>query len=84
MLINTINGEMDDSLLIKRVDSFDEEVGKLTATEYCLKDCPGEAHKTGVAVGVGCFCPLHVHRSAHIDVKEGLEVSSVLNALVGA
>lgn len=82
--VNTTHGPMDDSQLQRREDSFDEEVGTLTAVEYCLLDCPGEAHKTGQRDKPEHFCSLHVHRSVNLAVKEGLEISGVLNALLGA
>lgn len=83
-LINTTEGYKDESELIKRVDTGEEEIGKFTATEYCLVNCPGEAHVTGKRDKPEHFCSLHVHRSVNLEVKEGLEVSGVLNALLGA
>lgn len=82
--VNTTRGPMDDSQLQRREDSHDEEIGTLTAVEYCLLDCPGGAHKTGQRDAPEHFCSLHVHRSVNLAVKEGLEISGVLNALVGA
>lgn len=83
--INTTHGPMDDSQLIRREDSFDEEIGRITAVEYCLLDCPGEAHKTGQRDKPEHFCSLHVHRSIGIAVKQTPEIAGVLGKLgIGA
>lgn len=81
--IQTTLGLMDDSQLQRREDSFNEEVGTLTAVEYCLLDCPGQAHQSGLRDAPGHFCSQHIHRSVNLAVKEGLEVSGVLNSLLG-
>jgi hypothetical protein len=38
MLVNTIHGEMDDSLLVKKEGSLDNDVEFTTWTEYWLDD----------------------------------------------
>jgi hypothetical protein len=38
MLVNTIHGEMDDSLLIKKEGSLDNDIEFTTWTEYWLDD----------------------------------------------
>jgi hypothetical protein len=38
MLVNTIHGEMDDSLLEKREGSLDNDIEFTTWTEYWLND----------------------------------------------
>lgn len=61
--------DIDEVLLQKRESSWENDEHKITAVEYCLKDCEGNAHKTGVAQGDGSFCELHVHRSVDMAVK---------------
>jgi len=75
--INTINGPMDESLLLKREGSTDNDNETAVTVEYCLKDCPGDAHKTGVADSEGHFCNLHVHRSAHVTLKKNVTAEGV-------
>jgi hypothetical protein len=38
MLVNTIHGEMDDSLLVKKEGSVDNDIEFTTWTEYWLDD----------------------------------------------
>lgn len=38
MLVNTIHGEMDDSLLVKKDGSVDNDIEYTTWTEYWLDD----------------------------------------------
>jgi len=38
MLVNTIHGEMDDSLLVKQEGSLDNDIEFTTWTEYWLDD----------------------------------------------
>jgi len=38
MLVNTIHGEMDDSLLVKKEGSLDNDIEHTTWTEYWLDD----------------------------------------------
>jgi hypothetical protein len=38
MLVNTIHGEMDDSLLVKKEGSLDNDIEFTTWTEYWLDD----------------------------------------------
>ena len=38
MLVNTIHGEMDDSLLVKKEGSLDNDIEFTTWTEYWLND----------------------------------------------
>jgi hypothetical protein len=38
MLVNTIHGEMDDSLLEKKEGSLDNDIESTTWTEYWLND----------------------------------------------
>ena len=83
-LIQTTQGPMRASQLLRREDSFNEDIGSLTAVEYCVLDCPGQAHQTGQRDAPEHFCNLHVHRSVNLTVKEGLDISGVLNTLLGA
>ena len=62
--------EQVDEVLLQKLETVQENDDcRLTAVEYCLQGCPGEAHVKGEAVGDGCFCSLHVHRSAHAVMK---------------
>lgn len=83
-LVQTTQGPLPVTQLIRRDDSFDEAVGVLTAIEYCLKDCDGPAHKSGQRDAPGHFCSRHVHRSVNLAVREGLEVSGLFENLIGA
>jgi len=38
MIVNTIHGEMDDSLLVKKEGSIDNDIEFTTWTEYWLDD----------------------------------------------
>jgi hypothetical protein len=38
MLVNTIHGEMDDSLLVKKEGSLDNDIESTTWVEYWLDD----------------------------------------------
>lgn len=41
------------------------------ASEYCMADCDGEAHRTGVSdAREGCFCGNHVQRDVHVEVRK--------------
>lgn len=72
MIINTTLGPLDETLLQKREGGIDNENECTTWVEYCLKDCTGDAHQTGVADAESHFCSQHVHRSAHIALKKGV------------
>jgi hypothetical protein len=73
-LIQTIHGEMDTAQL-QRIDGLvDDDVERTTTVEYCLLDCPGDAHRTGIAQGIGCFCSHNVHRSVNMTLKQGIEL----------
>jgi len=70
MWVSTRLGEMRESALQKRVDVLEDADRRIEAVEYCVRGCLGMAHVSGVATGLGCFCPDHVHRSVHVTVKQ--------------
>lgn len=76
-MINTTQGEMDESLLITRTGEIDNENELTSTVEYCLRDCKGQAHRTGVPDAVGHFCSRHVHRSVHVKLKKNVTVEGV-------
>lgn len=77
-IVTTTLGEMDDSLL-QRIDTvLDNDNERTTTVEYCVLDCPGEAHRTGQPQGVGCFCPHNVHRSVDMELKRGVAALSAV------
>ena len=76
--ITTTHGDIDESLLVKTRGVIDNDVEHTEIVEYCLLGCDGAAHRTGRPEGTACFCPQHVHRSVAVALKQGLEISSVL------
>jgi len=74
--------DVDESELIKRVDVHENDDIRIESVEYCVLGCAGHAHKTGVAQGDGCFCELHVHRSAHGIVKRWPEGMGAIAAVL--
>lgn len=79
-LINTLNGPKDESELIKREGSIDNDNETTQTVEYCLIGCEGEAHKTNTPDSVSHFCNFHVHRSVHVTLKKPLELFSEAGA----
>ena len=65
-----LEGDVDESLLVKTEQRIDTEDELTTTVEYCFLDCDGDAHQTGVADSPHCFCRHHVHRSGHITLKK--------------
>jgi hypothetical protein len=83
VIINTRLGEMDDGALMAPLRSIlENDDQRVEMIEYCVLGCEGHAHVTGVAQGDGCFCELHVHRSVHVTVKTGFEVTGETASLV--
>lgn len=64
-----ISCEIDESRLQKREDVIENDDHRIVAVEYCLANCDGDAHRTGIAQGLGSFCERHVHRSVDMTVK---------------
>ena len=83
--INTLHGLVDEDLLIKRESATPTVTQGYRAisyeTEYCLKSCPGQAHKTGEPDSLGLFCKLHIRRDVHVQVIEIADLSSALQAM---
>ena len=77
-LITTILGEMDEALLEKREAVIDNEHEHTVVVEYCLLGCDGPSHITGQPEAVERFCSKHVHRSAHVVLKKGLDIGAVM------
>jgi hypothetical protein len=69
VVVTTTLGEMDVEALQQCEYVYENDDQRVTAVEYCLRDCAGEAHRTGAPAGSGCFCPSHVHRSVHVIMK---------------
>lgn len=80
--VNTTLGPIDESELQKLENVIDNENEHTTTIEYCLANCPGEAHKTGKPDSVSHFCGLHVHRSAHITLKQPVTLEGVAGGFV--
>lgn len=78
-LIETTHGPMDESLLLKGFDGewVNDDREQTFVTEYCLANCPGEAHKTGRRDKPEHFCSLHVHRSGHVHLKKNVTAEGV-------
>jgi hypothetical protein len=68
-IIVTTHGAMDESELQWRVDVLESTDKRVQSIEYCPRECTGEAHATGRAERAGCFCPNHVSRSVHVQMK---------------
>lgn len=71
MILRTIHGDMDDSLLQRNPGGVDNANETSVVTEYCLRDCEGSAHLTQTPDSPAFFCSKHVHRSVHVTVKHG-------------
>ena len=67
--VQTKFGEMDEDKLRKKEGMLDNDNEKTTTVEYCLADCDGPAHTTGVPDSPHCFCSKHVHRSVDVTLK---------------
>jgi hypothetical protein len=64
--------ELDESLLRRTTGTFEDTRERSAWVEYCLADCDGRAHVTCYPDAPGKFCAQHVHRSAAVELKEGL------------
>lgn len=75
-LVYTIRGDVDEALLIRRVDQTEVRDGNgdheyhavAEAIEYCLVTCEGQAHQTGERDAPECFCRQNVRRDVHVRV----------------
>lgn len=70
MLILTTRGELDEVALLKTDTLVDNDHERTITVEYCLVDCGGPAHQTGIPDAASHFCDQHVHRSVHVTIKE--------------
>lgn len=77
-MINTTLGPMDETTLIKREQVIDNDNEHTTTIEYCLPDCEGQAHQTGIPDADSHFCNHHIHRGAHVALKQGNEAISLI------
>lgn len=68
-LMTRVGQRLVDDLLPARVSVQETEDYRTTATEYCLRDCSGTAHATGVPDAPEYFCGQHVHRSVDVIMK---------------
>lgn len=68
-LVNTIHGPIDESLLIlhRSTPTHGDGVYEFVISEYCLKGCKGQAHRTNKPDAPEFFCSRNVHRS--VDTK---------------
>lgn len=69
-LIPTTHGPLDESQLLKTETVIDNDHERTTVVEYCLAGCDGAAHVTGAPDQPFHFCSQHVHRSAHVTIKQ--------------
>jgi hypothetical protein len=76
-LIDTLLGPIDESQLLKREECIDNDNERTVTVEYCAIDCDGEAHRTGVAQGVGCFCPKNIRRDVGMELKRGVFAEAI-------
>ena len=70
MLINTIHGELDDSLLEKTEGTLENDNERTTWVEYRMKGDPAPRVKDGVCLDCAEGICRHVHRSAHVTLKK--------------
>lgn len=79
VLIERVRGDAStreeiDATLLRRMDGLvDNDQETTTIVEYCLLNCPGSAHQTGIPDSPSHFCNRHVHRSVAVQLKQGLE-----------
>lgn len=69
-MIFTTLGDMDESLLQRLDGKVDNENEETDTVEYCLKNCHGPAHTTGVPDSESFFCRYHIRRDAAIRLKK--------------
>lgn len=65
-----VEDDVDETALVKTEGLVDNDHERTTTVEYCLRGCPGIAHRTGIAEASSYFCAQHVHRSVHVRLKE--------------
>jgi hypothetical protein len=67
----TTLGELPEERLRRRFDVMEDEYKRVEATEYCLHDCAGIAHKHQYKSWAeqGCYCTLHVRRDVTVVMK---------------
>ncbi len=76
-LINTIHGPVDESLLQlhRSTPTHGDGAYEFVILEYCVKGCPGRAHRTHKPDDAAFFCAHNVHRSVHaVVVKSPFEL----------
>lgn len=75
-LIQTLDGLLDESVLVRRDERTEIREGEgeqryhavVETVEYCHQGCDGAAHATGERDAPECFCRRHIHRSVHVTV----------------
>lgn len=68
--VTTVLGDRDPDTLRKTVHvAADTDDLTTEWTEYCLPDCVGPAHDTGMADTPVVFCAHHIHHSVHVTLK---------------
>lgn len=73
--------QVDEDVLIKRAGVVrDDDDYTITVVEFCLLDCQGRAHGTGVPDSVAHFCDAHVHRSVDVVAKRYPVMAGVASA----
>lgn len=84
MVINTVHGPMDDSLLLlhRSTPTHGDGVYEFVIMEYCLKGCQGRAHRSNKPDNEAFFCHFNVHRSVNAVMTKFPEgMSSVFGGL---
>ena len=71
-MITTTLGLMDEATLLRRDLKIDNDNEVTDIVEYCLPDCDGQAHKSGVPDADSHFCNQHIHRGGSINLKQGI------------
>jgi hypothetical protein len=72
MIITTIHGDMDDSLLEKTEGAIENDNEKTTWVEYRLKGQPPPRVAKGICLDCLDQICKHVHRSVGIELKTGI------------
>jgi hypothetical protein len=79
-LIKTTHGLKEESDLMKLPGLVDNDNEHTTTVEYCLLNCPGDAHQTGVPDSASHFCNQHVHRPVHVTLKKAVSGEGIAAA----
>lgn len=80
-VIHTLDGDVDDSQLVKSEIVFENDTERTTVVEYCRLGCEGPWHLTHQGDAPGVFCARHIHRSVAVYLKQGLNIAGIAGGI---